>query len=140
MLLQFREHVAALHAAGGLASVKATGHFRFLPPAGVIPLGGVAGKTGFDHAKFFDGLTYREPVFMEGARVEPLFRLAAGFAPVDLTSGEFLWLYYVRENMQTINTKATAQPQPYMIFASGHLPFQGTPRYDLSRWDYSNYV
>lgn len=140
MLLQFREQMAAMHAAGGLPAVKATEHFRFLPPAGVIPLGGVAGKAGFDYTKFFDGLTYRNPVFIEGARVEQLFRLATAFAPVDLTSGEMLWLYYVRENMQTINNQSAGQPQPYMIFASGHIPFQGYARYDVARWDYSNYA
>lgn len=140
MLLQFREQLAALYAGGNLSSVKATDYFRHVPPAGVIPLDGVAGQSGFDYTQFFAGLTYRKPVFIEGARVEPLFRLAASFPPVDLTSGEMLWLYYVRENMQKINNQSARQPQPYMIFASGHIPFQGYALYDLARWDYSNYV
>jgi len=57
-----------------------------------------------------------------------------------MRSGEMVWLYYVRENMQAINTQTSGQPHPYMIFTSGHIPFQGYAQYDLARWDYSNYA
>jgi hypothetical protein len=84
-------------------------------------------------------VTYREPVFIEGAKVELLFRNSLSCKPIDLTSGEMIWLYRVRENMQLIDQGGANLPQPCMIFASGYVPFIGDAQFDLSRWDYSNY-
>ena len=120
------------------ALVKATEYLRYLPPIGFIPLG-TATSVGFDYLRFFADVTYREPVFIEGSRVEPLIRKGISYAPVDLSSGEMVWLYYVRENMESIDRSTTSTPEPYMIFATGHIPWQGDALYDLERWDYSNY-
>lgn len=139
MVLQFQEHLESLR--GTATKVKATEHFQYLPPSGVIPVDGVGNLIGFPYATFFEGLTYRDrgPVFTEGARVEALLRRAASYPPVDLSSGELFWLYWVRENMQDIHKKSFGQTQPYLIFSSGHIPFQGDPHYDLAHWDYANY-
>ena len=49
------------------------------------------------------------------------------------------WLYLVRENIQTIAENPFNALQAYMIFTSGHIPYQGDARYDLARWGYSNF-
>jgi hypothetical protein len=140
MFLQFQEQLEALRKAPAAMGVKATEHFEHLPPIGMLPVDGVFNLIGFHYTKFFEGITYREPVFLEGAKVESLLRLAASYPPVDLASGEMFWLYWVRENMQDINSKTSGQPRPYLIFASGHIPFQGGAHYDVAHWLYSNYA
>jgi len=84
-------------------------------------------------------VTYCEPLFIEGAKVELLFRSALSCKPIDLTSREMIWLYKIRENAQSIDSGAGVTPQPYMIFSSGYVPFLAEAQFDLSRWDYSNY-
>jgi hypothetical protein len=83
---------------------------------------------------------------MEGARVGALVRLACTFAAHDLETEEIpndpkqmLWLYRVRENAKAIDEGSSAT-RDYMIFTSGHVPFAGEARYDISLWNYSNYV
>lgn len=140
MLFQFRDQLATIFSAEpNLGFVAASAHFRYLPPVGILPLGDVASSRGFSYRQFFTGMTYREPVFIEGAHVEFMFRSFLSFPPIDLSSREMIWLYLVRENMQTINAGVSRPPQAYLMFSSGHIPYQGDARYDLSRWNYSNY-
>lgn len=139
MFLQFQEHARAL-AAGpdDPRAVVARQHFQSLPPVGLLPLSDSARK-GFDYQTFFQGVTYRPPVHLEGARVETLVRDSFSYAPVDLGSGEMFWLYWVRENAQAV--LGSGDPvQPCLIFASGQMPFAADPRFDIARWNYSNFV
>jgi hypothetical protein len=76
---------------------------------------------------------------MEGARVGALVRHASAFAAHDLDSKQMLWLYFVRQNAKAIADLAETS-RFYMIFASGHVPFAGEARFDISLWNYSNYV
>jgi hypothetical protein len=139
MFLQFQEHAAALLSSAGDPRVAAaTEHFRWLPPAGLLPLAG-QGLPGFDYRQFFRNVTHREPVFAESARLEYVVREALGYAPIDLNSGEFVWLYEIRENRQMGTAGGSAPPQPYLLFATGHMPFYGEARFDIARWNYSNY-
>jgi hypothetical protein len=140
MLLQFEDELKGLRFSGGAPqTIIAREHFKYVPPVGIIPIHRGGAPAGFDYEQFFQNVTYREPVFIEGAKVEPLFRNSLSCKPIDLTSGEAIWLYKVRENRQTIDGGGTNLPQPYMIFASGYVPFIGDAQFDLSRWDYSNY-
>jgi hypothetical protein len=94
--LQFEDHVGGLfRAASDPASIVATTGFRFLPPAGIVPL-----PTPTAYATFFRGLKYREPVYIEGAHVPGLLHEALSYPTIDTGSGEALWLYVVRENAQ----------------------------------------
>jgi hypothetical protein len=120
-------------------SFMATDQFNYLPPAGFIPIHSTKSPTGFRYERFFQNVTYRDPVFIEGAKLEPLFRNSLSCKPIDLTSGEMIWLYQVRENMQSIDLGGVVTPLPYMVFASGYVPFIGDAQFDLSRWKYSNY-
>jgi len=117
--------------------VQVTDYFKFLPPVGLIPLHSTQSQLGFRHNKFFQGITYHDPVFIEGAKVEAILRHSLSYKPVDLASGEMIWLYEIRENAQAIDEGSTLTP--YMIFSTGYVPFVGDAQYDLSRWNYSNY-
>ncbi|HYE16786.1 MAG TPA: hypothetical protein VD968_20265 [Pyrinomonadaceae bacterium] len=139
--LQFQEQLEWMgEKEPNVSAVIASQRFDFLPPAGVLPLAGGAQQAGFMRLKFFEGLTVRAPVFIEGARVEQVLRQSLSYAPVSLGTREMLWLYEVRENAQDIADRVALRPaRPYMIFTTGHMPFYGEARFDLSRWNYSNY-
>lgn len=140
MFLQFQEHSEELRTSlTAPQSVVGTQYFQYLPAAGVLTMAGFGTVKGFDYVKFFETKTYRAPVFIEGARVEALLRDSFAYPPVDLQSKEMIWLYFVRENRQAIDSTLVNRPKPYVIFANGHMPFVGEARRDLSRWSYSNY-
>ncbi len=123
------------------ASIRAKDRFRYLPPAGIVPMAGSA-TIGFDPLTFFSsttrGLTGADPLYIEGSRVQHLFRTAAAFPPIDLQKPEMIWAFWVRENIQAFQSNPAVAP--YMVFASGHLPYLGEPRYNLSHWTYSNFI
>ena len=141
--LQFQEQLTGLGGTSlfqnNLATIKAKDYFRYLPAAGLIPASVTRSLRGLKYKVFFEGVTYREPVFIEGAVVEPLLRQSFSYPPIDLTTNEMIWLYWVRQNIQTIDNSISGQTQAYLLFTTGYLPFWGDARYDLSRWDYSNY-
>src|SRR5262245_28384672 len=141
MLLQFADQIEAVRAStANPESVVVTGQFRYLPPIGFLPLTGAGVRRGFNYKKFFEGRVYAQPVFIEGARLEPLVRRALAYPPLDLLSGEMVWLYEVRENRDSRAFVGAAAPLPFLIFVSGHVPFFAEARFDVSRWDYSNYT
>jgi hypothetical protein len=141
MFLQFQEQIEDIRTnETGLAPVEATQWFAYLPPAGLLPLGGSRNSIGFDAFLFFQNLTTRNIVFIEGAKVGPLFGNSLSYLPIDLSTKELIWLYLVRENVQTINASASYLSQPCLIFARGQIPYQANARYDVVRWDYGNYA
>lgn len=162
MFLQFQEHLAAIadlsSEQSALGSLIASDYFRYLPPAGIAPITAsyiqeyqkaegakpisiFTQSRGLYPPKFFDGLTTRKPVFIEGARIESLLNIARHYPPIDLTSEEFVWIYLVRENVETIaNQLLTPPQQAYLVFANGNVPFMAEARFNLARWDYSNFV
>jgi hypothetical protein len=123
-----------------IAAMVANQFFLYLPPIGLLPISGVGSSTGVNYQTFLDGNTYRQPEFVEGARLSDLVREAFLYPPVNLSDKVMVWLYWVRENMQTINTGSSTVPDAYMVFASGHVPNYGYPQYDVNRWDYSTYA
>lgn len=143
MFLQFQEQIDEMvrFGVGGvaLASIVATDYFVFLPAVGFMPIGAIKSSIGFDYQQFFNGRTYRDPVFIEGAKLEYLVHSSLLRPPINLANAEMFWLYRVRENMQAIAGGTTNLPQPYMIFANGHIPYDGNAQYDLNYWDYANY-
>ncbi|HEX8129163.1 MAG TPA: hypothetical protein VF527_08690 [Pyrinomonadaceae bacterium] len=141
MAMQFQEQLETLRASASTAqAVVAETYFRYLPPVGFIPLGGVAGLVGFSYQSLFQNMTYRGPVFINGARVGALLHEARSYPPIEVKSDEMFWLYLVRENQQAFNQGGSNRPQPYVIFAKGHTPYQADAQYDLAYWNYSNYA
>jgi len=94
--LQFEDHVTDLYGLGtDPASIMAADRFRFLPPAGIVPL-----PTPTSYQSFFRGLKVRDPVWIEGAQVEGLLHESLSYPAIATDSGEAIWLYVVRENAQ----------------------------------------
>jgi hypothetical protein len=145
VFLQFQEELRALavDATGSPATIAATDRFRHLPAAGLLPLA-TTGRRGYDAIRFFTALTTRpaltsgDPLFVDGARVQWLLRASFEHPPVDLSTGEMLWLYLVRENAQASTGIPGGAAQPSLLFTSGFLPPIASGRYDVSRWDFAN--
>lgn len=111
----------------------------FLPPIGFLPIG-TGPRPAFDYKVFFQDKTHQdESVFIEGAQVCSLIREALAYPPIDLNSEEMVWLYLIRENIELFDLGAAQRPQSYVVFVNGHTPYRGNARYDLNRWNFSNY-
>jgi hypothetical protein len=140
-LRQFQDQLEALRVAHpSPATQPATSYFRYLPGAGLLPVAGGASGKAFDYLSFFQGIVYRDPVFIEGARLEPLLRTSLEYPVFDLSDPSMLWLYAARENSQAIDDGGPTPPQAYLAFATGNMPFYGLARFDVSQWDYSNFA
>jgi hypothetical protein len=139
MIRQFQDHADAVRISEATPEIfAATGLFRYLPPVGFLPLKQGATK-GFSANAFFIGLKTRVPEYFDGARLGPLLREAAAYNPIDLTDGRMLWVYRVAEN-ETLPGKPPPAGSPYLVFTAPHVPYQATPRFDVSRYDLSNYA
>jgi len=151
MFKQFQAQVADM---GDLAMVTAQSHFRYLPPVGIIPVAEETDLTDAQATRFFAGMTYRSPVYINAAKLERLVRDSLCYPPIDTQTidpntqekdprkGEMVWLYRVRENRFRIdedNNNKRPTVRSYLVFASGHLPYIGDAQFDLARWNYSNY-
>jgi hypothetical protein len=138
MQLQFASQIGDVPRSGGPLLV--VDNFARLPPIGVLPLGGPLG-VGFFSRRNAQGtavpLTVRGPVYIEGARVKRLLRDGACYPPIDLLSNELIWLYLVRENRNPPPGART--PLPYLIFASGHIPYAADARFDVAKWSFANF-
>jgi hypothetical protein len=139
MFLQFKDEVDDILASSlPLSQVTARGSFAYLPPVGLLPLNAGASARGFDFDAFFSKMTYRKPIFIEGAQLRPLLREALDYPPIDTATNIVVWLYLIRENAQA--TLTLSQPPPaYLVFASGHTPYRGEAHFDVNRWNFSNF-
>jgi hypothetical protein len=135
MFAQFQDQVTSLRTrAGDIGTATAASHFLHLPSIGVIPVNREQDSTDAEATKFFTGMTYRGPAFINVARLEALVRESLTYPPIDVDSRELVWLYRVRENM--IDAKA----QNYVVFSNGHMPYLGDAQFDLVYWNYGNYA
>jgi len=145
--IQFQEQIADITRANTpqdqLALFGASDAFGYLPSIGLIPITGVNSARGFVVPKFFQNIPHRDPVFIEGARLEHVVRIALAYPPIKLVGSqndqEMIWLYAVRENAQAIDNSPLNPLQRYLVFTSGHIPYQGDAQYDLARALYSNF-
>ena len=140
MLFQFQEQLASVvDEAPNPAAIHAVDFFRWLPPAGVLPVAGGAPARAVDHAAFFNTIVFRNPVFLEGARLEPLLRDSLRYPALDLLDPTMVWIYGTREATQAIAAGGAGVPRAAYIFASGQLPYYANARFDVSRWDFTNF-
>jgi hypothetical protein len=144
MYFQFEAQVEDTIASGlpqsALSQARAIDWFRFLPPAGIIPLAGFGAARGFAPVQFFNGHTTRAPVFVEGIVLEPLVRESLFYQPVDMAKQEMMWLYTVRENMQAVAATVVNRPAACLVFATGYIPYRGNAQYDLAHWNFGNFA
>lgn len=142
MVLAFQDQAAALTAGPSPQNVAAEDAFAWLPPVGVLPEGGVSTtpgaplSAGIDHARFFQSLAFRKPVFVPAGLVPTLYEEAARCPPTPLGGKDkpLVWLYRVRENR-----KPGAAGRPVILFASG-LTRPLEARFDVAEWDYANFT
>jgi hypothetical protein len=143
MFLQFQDQIQDLMsgAANPLASgAQAPQVFFYLPPVGLLPISGIASSAGVNYPTFLAANTYRGPQFIEGARLGALMCEAFTYPPFNVNDQVMVWLYWLRENIEAINTSQQNVPNSYVVFASGQIPNFGDPHYDVNRWDYSTYA
>ena len=143
MFLQFQCQLSGLMkklSSSALDAVKASDYFRYLPPVGLLPISGIGSSAGMNYPTFFSGKAYREPQFVEGATLMPLFGEGLSYPPVDVTDKVMVWLYRSRENVQAIYAASGNVRNAYLIFTSGQMRNWGHPHYDVNRWDYSTYA
>lgn len=137
--LQFQEQIKFLQSEiSDLSEFNVIEYFRYLPPVGYIPVDIVNTGTGFTEKEFFEDVSVRNSVFIEASGMVPVTQVAMTYWPIDLESEEFMWLYRTRENAQQADNLSVSV-QEYIVFASGHSPYAGNARFNLSKWDYSNY-
>lgn len=159
MFLQFEEQLREIRETEtNLNRIAAADRFDYLPPVGLLPLtalrvitlpfgkgGRIIGGGGigaspigltvkaqvFNYQKFFEGQAYHQPVYIEWAMVEPLIRQALPYAPISLQRKDQIKLF------QVVDAEGLG---PYMIFTSVHAPFQPELRFELVRWDLTNFA
>ena len=141
-MLQFQQHLhELLRTAATPSTLDGSAYFRFLPAAGFLP---IVGETiGFDPGRFFGDLPFRSPVeYINGEQINRVVRLSQEFGPIEFpdetTDEELVWVY--RPWQQIPAAAADETDRSYVIFASGHLPPMNIARFDVARWDYSNYA
>jgi len=145
MCAQFQAHLADLLAGTtNPATIAAVDHFRWLPPFGMVPLQRPP-LRGFFEQNFFSGIVRRpapgsgqDTPFIDARVLGALRERALAATPTDLTEEEFVWVY---RPWQSVRVAAAGQTvQPMVVFASGLMPDFGLARFDMSRFDFSNYV
>jgi hypothetical protein len=140
MIFQFQDHIGDIFRRLSPDSVVASQYFRYLPPAGLLPVQRKqkSGESfgGFDPASFFKGRAHRPPVFIDGSALRPLFREAANYEPIDLNGPETVLLYQTTQNEQASKLKETVQP--FVIFTTPYMRGIGSARFNVARLNFSN--
>lgn len=132
MFLQFEEQLRTIRLTeSNLDTIVASQRFDFLPPVGLLPLNGSGGGAGFTYQNFFGGLAYHPPIYLEAAMVEPLVHTCLLYGPINLVNNDPIKLFLIAEGATT---------RPYIIFTSAYVPFQAEARFDVTRWNFSNFA
>lgn len=140
MFNQFERQIEAIREKERpIGLIEARSRFDYLPPVGIIPFSTPKTSRTFDMT-FFTGLKVRDPVFINGSKLQALVRKSYSYPPIDLASEEMIWLYRVRENGEAVNNGKISLSNGYLVFSTGHIPYQGDAQFDLSYWDYGNYA
>lgn len=140
MFFQFQDHLASLQA--GTSDLTVAGldrFFQWLPAAGFLPLATSVHPRGFDYQQFFSPATTAPACHIEGRRLAHLLRDSFAYPPMGPAGGELIWLYFIRENEQAASSQP-GSPASYIFFATGHMKFEGEPRFDVSRANFANYL
>jgi hypothetical protein len=139
ILLQFQAQIAEMAKATSAPTLVARNVFDHLPPFGLLPLKVGASEYGFDYHHFFQGRTYRQPIFVNAAKLRPIAENFLLTTPIDMVQNEMVWLYRIVQNSMERNKPGATGPQQYLLFASGQIPYQGDAQFNVSYWNYSNY-
>jgi hypothetical protein len=135
-VFQFQAHLGDLVRALSRSQrdwVRAPDYFAFLPPVGTVPIERTD-QNGLRPSVFFEGLTARDPLFVEGGTLRSLLYEASRYDALRMHPDRLLWQYHVREDVQ-----ARGGSPSFVMFSNGFVPEAADPQYNRSRWDYANY-
>ncbi|HJZ53327.1 MAG TPA: hypothetical protein VKE74_00120, partial [Gemmataceae bacterium] len=141
MLYQFHDHLADLVAAKP-DEVVLRDHFRYLPPAGVVPVG----LGAFDLAAFFDDLAlHPTPPSVDASLVRPLLLESLRHEPIRVdpkpdpkVKGKTrLQLYRVYDDLRPFDQRRPTDG--FVLFAAETMPYSGVARFDDARWNRSRF-
>src|SRR6185369_6270314 len=99
----------------------ATDAFRFLPPSGLAPLRSGRWPAGVISNTFFRNKSFAPATSLSGDKLQRLLHESLFHQPIDLATQDLLQLYTVSENSAA--QIEFSPPQPYVVFASQHLPY-----------------
>ena len=128
-LLQFHDHLRVLlQGSAAPSTLKVEQAFRFLPPAGVIPLTSARFARGFSAVRFFESFAGQGARAIRSGQVAGLLWESLLHPAVDLEHADFLQIYEVKESKDAQG--GSQPPQPYLVFAAGTLRYLGAqPRF-----------
>ncbi|MFB6247924.1 MAG: hypothetical protein ABEL97_05070 [Salinibacter sp.] len=136
-IFQFQDHLVDLSRRLSFSErvrLSAENGFLYLPPFGTIP-NEEGDRTGFDVYSFFDTLSTREYLYVEGTTLRSLVTEATQFDSFRTDTDQLVWRYRVREDVQS----GDDQHPSFVVFTSGFVPHAAEPQYNLSRFGYANY-
>jgi hypothetical protein len=127
--LQFQEHIESARRDGtDLATLRATEYFRYLPPAGLLPVRGPGSASGIDHTVFFGDGGSGDLAMLDGDQLRDLLDSALHFAPIDTSRSGRIQLYLLWENTRSVD--AGAVDQRALVFAAPGVSYRGTARFN----------
>lgn len=138
---QFQQHIDDLlqssRSGSTLAAMVARDWFRWLPPAGFVPIRGSGVTRAFEAAAFFNGMAELPTSQVNGAWLASLVREAALLPPIDLDARPPVQVYRARENFPAASG-GNASP-PYVAFATrdthGPLELDAVTRAFQQAWE-----
>ena len=152
MLFQFQDHLDMLSInRASMGGVEAKKYFRYLPPAGIVPLSYKL-TTGYNPAMFFKSIPHRDtpgfsnswyefrkenPQFIDGDNMVTIFSSAINYPPIDLNNNKMVWLYFIWQQIK--NLESGSENIMSIVFTNSSMKDHSVSRFDVSRWDYSNF-
>jgi hypothetical protein len=135
--LQFQDQVDELRSSAGgsgspPAALAAADAFAFLPPVGILPVGGQGSPLGFDRDTFFGAQASRDVALLDAAQLRALVRESFLHDAIPVDGVEKVQLYAVWENANAVAGGATTQL--VVVFAKQTLRYRGLARYGASFW------
>jgi hypothetical protein len=126
MMMQFNEQIKRIETEEiNPAGVEAVQHFRYLPPAGILPVTNGL-QPGFNPAKFFGAKGSTVIPTLDGDLLPVLLEQARSHEPIDLSSTDSVQLYFVKENLGAVAAGGTSVRKS-LVFARHSLPYMGKP-------------
>lgn len=128
-LLQFHDHLRILlQGSGSPASLRVEEVFRYLPPAGLVPLTSARFSRGFSAVRFFESFVGEGARPLRSGQVAELLQESLLHPAIDLERADFIQIYEVRESLSA--QTGSQPPQPFLVFAARTLRYIGAqPRY-----------
>src|SRR5262249_11313625 len=99
-----------------LSSVRIIDYFKYVPPAGMVPILDVGSPRGFDAPTFFGKFSSGPPTVLPGTKFNQLVHDSLLHMPVDLSKAAMLQLYELEPNTTAV-TQGTDN-QIYILFVN----------------------